>query len=386
MSKLTFLACLVAICAGCSSVKEGSVVTEWSKSMRELGVYPVFPPREDLYVGDVFVTYEATQLPATADASPYRTLGLHFASIDLGKALKAHYATRPDFPASSATPANGKAVFEPPAQQLRLKSVAFPFFLQATATGAEVGALVPVDALQWKAGLGLNSVKSASVSVSSAESYSLPWILLADALMDANGNLAVSGPGHDPKAEETLGLLRGLAISTGVGQATHIDITVISEVFYARSFDVTLHMNSNAALSLGTNLPGTTEAKGDGASPASPASQASGTSPGGAAVGNSTSVTNAAGLAAAEVEKLRTLQDQAKGHAPTAPGVSVGVTNSSSGDIGLRRTYDKPIAIGYRGVKFRVDLATGKPVRLIPSDVALFTKEQTTERKKNTGN
>lgn len=387
MHRVAPIVCLTVLMCGCSSVKDGFVVREWSSNMRELGIYPVFPPREDLYVGDVFVSYEGVQDTPEGKASSFPAMGLHLASLDLSNSLKAHYATRPEFPASSASAAAAASVFDPPTQQTRLKTVAFPFFLKATATGAEIGALIPVDALPWKAGLGLNSVKSASVSVSAAESYSLPWILLADNLVDRDGKFGVPSPGHAASSAETLQLLNGVAVSQDGKPAKYVDVTVISEVFYARSFDITLHLSSDAALSIAGSLPSAAESAASAATAvagsASQAAAVAATSPASGAASAAQSAMTAAGLAATESAKLQGLLDRSKSLAPLTPGISVGVTTSSTGDVGLRRTYERPIAVGYRGIRYRVDLVNGKVLTLPPNGTALFNGEVETKQKLN---
>src|SRR5215471_10553526 len=51
---------LVLLAAGglltsCSSVdSHGHVYRDWSKRMSEMGIFPVYPPREDIVVGDVY--------------------------------------------------------------------------------------------------------------------------------------------------------------------------------------------------------------------------------------------------------------------------------------------------------------------------------------------
>src|SRR5712691_1528623 len=44
------------ILSGCASNKSkyGSVYREWSSRMSEMGIFPVYPPREDIVVGDVY--------------------------------------------------------------------------------------------------------------------------------------------------------------------------------------------------------------------------------------------------------------------------------------------------------------------------------------------
>src|SRR5262245_33501074 len=38
----------------CSQDSHGHVYRDWSKRMSEMGIFPVYPPREDIVVGDVY--------------------------------------------------------------------------------------------------------------------------------------------------------------------------------------------------------------------------------------------------------------------------------------------------------------------------------------------
>lgn len=50
--RLMFL-CIAIVLVGCAKDR-GYVQREWSTTMRELGIVPVFPPREDVFVGDIY--------------------------------------------------------------------------------------------------------------------------------------------------------------------------------------------------------------------------------------------------------------------------------------------------------------------------------------------
>lgn len=52
---LALLLVLSAGTSGCASDR-GYVQRQWSGTFRELGIVPIFPPREDVYVGDVYAT------------------------------------------------------------------------------------------------------------------------------------------------------------------------------------------------------------------------------------------------------------------------------------------------------------------------------------------
>jgi len=61
MNRFTFgtlllaVGCIVCL-AGCQTENQLFVQRDWSQSLRELGIVPIFPPREDLVVGDVYAT------------------------------------------------------------------------------------------------------------------------------------------------------------------------------------------------------------------------------------------------------------------------------------------------------------------------------------------
>jgi hypothetical protein len=375
MRRKIVAACALALCGCASPIKSGFVADQWTSNMEELGIYPVFPPREDFYVGDVYVTYDPTQAaapavgaspPTGAPKSKLPMLGVYFARLDVAQKLKAQYAARPEFGASGAT----ASIFDAPPVQTRLKTVAFPYFFKATATGADIGAFVPVDGLPLKAGLSYDSIKSASVTVSAAESYALPWTDVASEVLDANGRLIV---GNRVDAAQALDRARQLVnFHPDAGGAGFVDITVITEVFYARSFDVTFHLATSAAANLATSLPATPGAPAADAAPSTgaPATAATGNAAAAASpAASAASAPQASDVAAAIKAQADDAQARAAGMAPAAPGVSVGFVKSQGGDVGLRSTYAHPIAIGYRGVRYRMDLTKGTLV-VIPPDHA----------------
>jgi hypothetical protein len=372
MRRRLIAACALALCGCASPIKSGFVSEQWTTNMEELGIYPVFPPREDIYVGDIYVTYGAADAAApTASATPSAgsprpklpTLGVYFARLDVAQKLKAQYAARPEFGGAPVTPSS---IFDGPAAQTRLKTVAFPYFFSATATGAEIGAFVPVDGLPLKAGLGLDSIKSASVTVSAAESYALPWSDLAEEVFDDDGKLFVRGRFN---AAKSLARARQLADFASENAAPlFVDITVISEVFYARSFDVTFHLANDVAASVGVSLPAIPGAPAadvaassavDATATSTKAKMASANAATAAVAASAPSAIQASDVAAAVKAQADAAQAKAEGLAPSSPGVKVGFVKSQGGDVGLRSTYDHAIAIGYRGVRYRMNLATG---------------------------
>lgn len=315
--------------------------------MRELGITPIFPPRQDVRIGQIYLQLVEPKKWRPNFDKGFLQMGTYFAALDLNDQLKKYYSERADFAVSSASaPSRLSLVSTSGLTYVDLKPVAFPGFLKATARGADIGALVPVSGLPLKAGLSFSSVESASVTVSAAESYSLPWLQVANKLHATDGSIDL---GIDAAK-------RMAALIDQTPKDTSIELTVISEVFYARSFDTTFHLSSSAALALSQDIKAE-KAAVEAAKSTQLKSTATGVD-GPMAVASAAS--DAAGLAAAEIRKKAVAYDNAVNLVPQLPGVSLGVAYSATGDIGLRRTYDQPIAIGYRGLTFKVKVKNGR--------------------------
>jgi hypothetical protein len=360
---------LVAI-AGCNTVSQGFVAREWTDNMRELGIYPMFPPRADIRVGDVFVNLvEASdsaalnENPNTTPAFPQRKrLGVHFASIDVTQLLEAQYSSRTVFAAAPETPASAPAIAANASSGLKLKTVAFPIFLKATATGADIEGLIPVDGLPIKGGLGANSVKSASVTITGASSYSVPWKDIYRTISGAKGSFFQSdstNPGESTLNADVAAALKTIAISSNGEKKGAVDVTFVNEVYFARSFDVTFSLTSDAAIAVSKSLA-TSKTLETATAPALSASSPVAVAPiAGASAAQGQNAPAAETLAAAEELKRLKLYSDVISQVPSVPGATIGASVSSSGTIGLRTLYAEPIAVGYRGVTIRVNLTDG---------------------------
>src|SRR5262245_51448709 len=105
LHRLVTLGLAISIVTACSTTDSGYVAREWTKNIRELGIYPIFPPREDVRVGDVYV------YPAFKDDCRARALksGLMPIAILLTRIpqsnikAKAFYADRPSFPETTSS-------------------------------------------------------------------------------------------------------------------------------------------------------------------------------------------------------------------------------------------------------------------------------------------
>ncbi len=414
-------------CAHKQVFKHGQVYRDWNDRLSEMGVLPVFPPREDIVVGDIYL------LPMHPGANSLAGYvgGLGMAGIRLGYlseiydwagsgmvtndtnlALERFYRSRPTFP---TTPTEGVVTGltnpAPPrisvpkvpsgaADQrdnvfagrtpVRLKQVAFPEFTVTTTSQVGLSALVPIEGFLVGAGLNSSKVQSVSVKVSQAESYGLPsdWLLSEFILkyvkrgQDNKGAkglflLTVDQPESDdklpeaPMASVSGELARAMfdeTLSRNINERIESEslrkrllrqvqdtrnsmyLTVISEVYYTRQLDINIEFAAGTAAAASTRPVTVNDLK----ELASLGKSANGAAQGGS---NQVSVTNQAptlelkrGEDAIDMaERLRKLNLGQNG-----VGGSVQVVSTGARNVGLRRLFDHPIAIGVRGVVLRI--------------------------------
>src|SRR5262245_1431490 len=100
------LVCLAGLVSGCpkpGTHDPGFVAKEWSMTMREFGVVPVFPPREDVQVGDIYVSPAAPDKDLESrilrkSPGKFVPIPVLVGSIDVRDDLHAYYTNRLSFP------------------------------------------------------------------------------------------------------------------------------------------------------------------------------------------------------------------------------------------------------------------------------------------------
>jgi hypothetical protein len=103
------------------------VAIEWNASMSRLGIVPVFPPVEDLHVGDLW----AIVTEGNKDA-PLLRKSVRLTHIDLRDVLQAEHVGQPVFPDTATADVNGEAHIQPSSEVARAKP-ADPISLTLTA-------------------------------------------------------------------------------------------------------------------------------------------------------------------------------------------------------------------------------------------------------------
>ena len=118
-------------------------------------------------------------------------------------------------------------------------------------------------------------------------------------------------------------------------------LRVITEVYYARALDVSIFSSANFGMRAQLRQDEETEEEPvDPGAPPAPIDTAS------------------AGSASA-AGSLRRLEERL-GRTQTVPGGSVQLVSYNERSVGLRRVFDRPVAIGFRGLMLAVSLKDGK--------------------------
>lgn len=162
---------------------ERSVGHQWNEAIQRLGFEPVYPPVEDIAVGDLLamITSDAAQ-DITGDPLAGRSIKL--VHLDLTAEIEKAYKELYQFPETAAQPASATqpwpqnaaagSLFQPPTARTSLPLVVFPGFTITRSRRAEAG----VSGLQqlWKGrfGAGADSSEIIDVRISAAETYGIP--------------------------------------------------------------------------------------------------------------------------------------------------------------------------------------------------------------------
>ncbi|EMD9440481.1 hypothetical protein VXE32_004520 [Burkholderia cepacia] len=325
------------LASGCST--DGEVSRQWSSNMRELGIYPIFPPSADYRVGDV----RTLPLCEFDDRkSKYPGIGLLAGSlepfllatstsgsgVELSQSLtqrNSNHAALPDYPQPTAG-ANGVSVTYVAAtapragsHELPLAQVAFPGFVNVTAHGGEISALFPVGNFPLPVGTTFSRNASANVNISVADSYSMPASSLLKLFEAKKADILLSP------------LFSGSDAYEGRPCNGKLVVTLINEVFYGRVFDVTL--NEEAAVALSAAVKRAVLQSADLPITAAIATAASGPQ--------------------ATSDAIAVARDAA---ASASSGIAANLWSGAASSVTLRRTYQQPIAIGYRGVRLIYEL------------------------------
>jgi len=357
----------LAMAAGCAQdVPDVPVVEQWTKTINNYSFLPVYPMREDVYVGDVRLTIPPESLER--GRLGYRRLGY----VDLREEMEAFYRSRPALPATVIEIKDGQAALgkQPTANGSifdtgenadnlnRLRLAALPGIKVATIYQGQIGGRVPTGGLNLGFGITGRNGRVLDITLTGIEELEAPSdLVVRDKFIEYCGSSQNFDEALEfaltqllPPGQASSSMPADEAPSTNKTGLPNAQVVVITRVLYARSIDYTFSTEQGYAADLAAVAGSIAELASLAGKPPETGA-ASGQAGGGAAT---ETAPGSADAAAALVNALGGASGGllASASGSTAPGiVARGVFVDSRG-ITLRETFERPMAFAVQAIGF----------------------------------
>lgn len=391
---------------GCeSAAPKGHVAKQWAQTMRELDIVPVFPPREDVQVGDVYIVPEDPEREDELFARDgHLPRGIWVHTLSLQVELSRFYQSRASLPAttfsgdhvagSGGEPTDADVRAEPAESDVfmngsvqRLRIVGFPSFLSMSITQGDMSVFLPVETAMITGSAAFSDTKSVTVNLPVAESCGLP----ANLVMVALKREAIKGvTGEDDESpvfrplDGIGGLLpmpkRHLIPATGPDgiETEVVRVRVATEVFYARVVDVSIQAQtekSGMLTAVADALVGSYDTRkstqSDETTTTSTTAQPLSAKEELEGFGSEVDGGVVKGTKKDRSGKAGSLSSPMISMSGDIPGSTVRILSVSESSVGMRRVYERPVAIGFRGFDANIILEskTGRVISVEPLGV-----------------
>ncbi len=339
-----------------------TVSTDWNDAVRQLNIEPIYPPQEDIYVGDIYATI-------TRGDRNFQGKSIKLWHVDLSDAVKRAYSDVPVFPKTLAPPEkDGQMWDQAPSdglfdtgQRKSLSLVAFPRFVVRHSRQAAGGASANQGLFGWASGL-IGSTSSSDeleeLYFPGAETYGINSIEASAALL-----LFCETEQNKPICAET-GVRQMLSMVVGdeiwkkelddkkkpTGRyAMGVELILVNQVFLTRSI-VRTHSLDN-----GKSLVANIAAKVKELSEPSPPPNPNAAAP----AGDQQSEAKKSALERQQEQAARlkiTLEELRR----AGVGANLSASAADGSNIALNQTFPRPIVVGVRAVR-RVPASTPDP-------------------------
>lgn len=385
---------LIVLC-GCSSdrLDPGKIEKEWSTSTRQLGVYPLFPPKERVYPGDIYIFPTAPTRAINKIPSEFYTIKpLRYSSQNVIKLLQIEQmiSTLPETPPftdSTGQRMPGLFISYPSTGGRQNGLIAFPGYSFASIRDIHLGGGFANSAAAAKFGGVSNSKYNVSFSVPYAETISIDFKSALNEFRKFRKSLW----GEDILALKFIGnqmqsRINDIQSQTNKEFNISPGIVFITDVYYARAIDVTVTATDGLGVTgsvtlqrfailakqksdLMAELAKLTKGK------SSSEGQKQTTGDAGVNTGGSVEEKAAAGSSGGEKpvssgedkevalkEKIASLEAEIQALSalvmPEGLGLTGSVTNVSGNGITMQQVFKYPVAIGYNGITLSLNYFT----------------------------
>ena len=332
--------------AGSAQVAPGSVAQQWNEAIQRLGFEPVYPPIEDIAVGDVLaiIVEDAAQ---DINGEPFAGRSIKLEHLDLTQEIEKAYREIYQFPDTAERPQDGKpwpqspakeSLFKPPVLRGALPLVVFPGFTITRTKRGGVNASGLTNLWQGTFGTTADSTETIEVKIPAAETYGVPALPAELRLMafctDPKTELLCSDAG----VRQQLSIVAGAKIHDLIKDKTSgkeksrftVEMALINRVFLARAIETRIRRDSRRDADL----------RVDSAAPSPPVPDAKGPSGNPAATALATSAAKVAPEPGKPVSR--------------GDGASASIQDTSSSDLVLPPTVlQRPVVIGFKSVRWQ---------------------------------
>ncbi|WP_144640547.1 hypothetical protein [Bordetella genomosp. 13] len=308
LARLAAPALVAVLLSGCSTPTL-SVKDRWAKSIRNYGVVPVYPMREDVFIGQLRM-YRVNGDAYSLDSRKFGSLDVYPEYVD---------TPQPQYPKTSTLPAKGSAWSQPVGslrpvgtEPDRLRLAALPRLELVRITGAELAGGGGGGSGNFVAGARADSQQTVTVSLKGIETIEVSDDKVAPRFHNYLATrFSADGEPRDPAFIQAVCQAAGALGAKSFGD---IRLALVTRVMYARSIDFAYGDTFAAALR--------------------------------AAVGAEISADDLTKPADLQADKPKAAEfDMAKLIA-VAPGVSGRLTYSSKDGLSLTEDYERPLAFG----------------------------------------
>ena len=335
-----------------------SLEAEWISTISRLGIDPVYPPEEDIAVGDLIATVvrddedvAETKNNRLDKTSPILKRSIKLAHIDLREELKKAYAMLPVFLPMASTPptpitgsapneassarATAHRVFTDDMPKSQLPQAAFPSIIIQANNNAAFG----TSAAGWgAANFGASNRGFEELRLTDVRTYGLPSIRAMEALLRYCTDEKTKDDCLESTARKHLARIVGSRIykkyvdEEGVSRfGVEIEIVLVNRVYLTNQIQ---HVRRFGA------------AQGGGARATKPSSEQP-----------APKVTSQPTVPGAsehpDIDAVKKRLDDLEAQLPkTSPGAVLTFESDSGSEIVMKETFDRPIAIGIRIVRY----------------------------------
>jgi hypothetical protein len=257
--------------AGSGEEPKLSVAKQWNEAIQKLGFEPVYPPIEDIQVGDVFAMITDDAVSDSATDEPFAGRSIKLLHIDMTKEIEDAYRAVYQFPGTNARPDHDgqiwpqaistDSLFKPPATRTALPLLLFPRFTITNVKRASGSASAVSQLLNGMFGADANITETVEVRFSATESYGVPAVPAELRLIDFCDDAATKAFCSELGLRKQLSILIGKRIDDKVkdrktgGERPRfsVELALVSRVFLARSIQTSISEDGGTRGNVGLN-------------------------------------------------------------------------------------------------------------------------------------